>query len=90
MRVSLGVEGITWGHLPGVCHSVCEGVYVSEYGWDLVMDAIQDSLGWGPYSKMGLEKGGTHISQVIHPWGMLSSGGKWCSSVGLGPLGHVW
>lgn len=36
------------------------------------------------------EKGDTHISQASHPRGVPSSGGRLCSSAGLGSVGHAW
>lgn len=36
------------------------------------------------------EKGSTHISQASYPWGVLSSGGRWCSSAEPGTWGHAW
>lgn len=56
----------------------------------LVMDATQGTPSWGCCSQVGPEEGVTHISQAGHPCGVLSSGGRWCSSAEQGPGGHAW
>lgn len=76
-----------------LCHSVCgvpEEVSRVRAWCGLIMDATQGSLSCGHCSKVGPEKGGTHISQASHPWGALSSDSRRCSSAGRGSGGRAW
>lgn len=88
-----GCWGVTYGQTSRVCHpeyGVPEEVWLVTMWQVLVMDATRGSLSWGACSQRVTEKGSTHISQVGHPWGVPSSGGRWCSSAGPGPWGRAW